>query len=54
MECKEIFLNYFLKEFSDMQRDRIINVRMAVCEALSGNFAKFQKTSLVNENKALR
>lgn len=38
MECPEIFEKYFLAEFSDMQRDRIINVRMALGDVLSAHW----------------
>jgi len=54
MECPEIFENYFLKEFSDMQRDRIINVRMALCDTLSAYWKKSENGGIIKANKTLR
>jgi hypothetical protein len=34
MSNKELFEKYFIKEFCELSKDRVINVRMALCETL--------------------
>lgn len=54
MECQEIFETYFIKEFSHMQRDRIINVRMALCDTLSAYWKSHPDGGIIKQNKILR
>ncbi len=37
MGCESIFIKYFLNDFSELQRDRIINVRMTLAESIANH-----------------
>lgn len=54
MLCKDLFLTHFLKEFCDLQRDRIVNVRMVLCEVLLSHYKSHTNGGLVQEIKELR
>ena len=41
MLSKDIFTEYFLKDFCDMQRDKTVNVRIVLSEVLADHFKLF-------------
>jgi hypothetical protein len=45
MLSKQIFLTHFLVAFTDLQRDRTINVRMVISEVLALHYKKFSTFS---------
>jgi len=51
---KDLFTAHFLHPFCDLQRDRIINVRIALCETLAQHFKSQTGGGLVQEVKELR
>lgn len=49
-----MFQRYLLKDFCDLQRDRIINVRMVLSETLANHFLTHENGGLVQEIRELR
>lgn len=54
MESKDIFETYFLKDFTELQRDRIINVRMALCDTLAHYWRKHPDGGIILQLKPLK
>jgi hypothetical protein len=54
MDCKDIFLSHFMKDFIDLQNDRIINVRMALADAIVSYSKRNQNGNILYEISELK
>ena len=55
MDSPYLFTQYLLKDFAELEKDRIINVRMALCETLVAHWKAHQPDGgLVSSEKQLR
>lgn len=55
MECPDdIFAIYFLKDFQELLKDKVINVRMTLSEAIHEHWKKHPDGGLLNKLTVLR
>jgi len=49
MDSKDIFIAFFLKEFVELQNDRVVNVRMALSETIASYCKRNHNGGIVYE-----
>jgi hypothetical protein len=54
MQSEDIFIEYFLKSFSDLSRDKIVNVRLTLAEVISDHYKTCNGGGIFSYNKEIQ